>query len=365
MDLLHQMTDGAYESVHFFADPASGLRAVIAIHDTTLGPALGGARALGTYATEQDALIDALRLARGMTYKAALAGLDHGGGKAVILLPRTPVDRARLFTAFGRAVDSLGGRYITAEDSGTSPDDIDVVRRRTRFVVGHRGPGGSGDPSPVTAYGVLRGIEAVSRLVLARGDIADLRIAVQGVGHVGYALCRLLHARGCRLTVADIEPGAARRAEAEFGAQVVSDAEICSMECDLFAPCALGAVLNDFTVPLLRCRAIAGAANNQLAEPRHGELLARRGIVYVPDYAINAGGLVNVCQEWIGYDALRARERAARIHDTVTAILMRARAENLRPEQVADRMAEERIRRAREEKPGGQDAASVENRPSA
>ncbi len=357
MDLFPSMIDGDYEAVHYFTDASAGLRTVIAIHDSTLGPALGGARALATYATESDAVVDALRLARGMTYKAALAGIDHGGAKAVIMLPRGSFDRARLFGAFGDAVNSLNGRYITAEDSGTTPDDMEQIRRRTRFVVGHRGPGGSGDPSGFTAFGVLRGIEAATRLVIGKEDIAGLHVSVLGVGAVGYRLCKLLASRGVSLTVADIDRGRADRARKEFGARVVSDAEICSAACDIFSPCALGAVLNDYTIPLLRCRVVAGAANNQLAEPRHGEMLAQRSIAYVPDYAINAGGLINVAQEWVGYDEVKAKDRASRIYETISAILARAKAESLRPEQVADRMAEERIRE-KHQAAGGGDARS-------
>ena len=366
MDLFPHMADGDYEAVHFFHDSESGLRTVVAIHDSTLGPALGGARALTTYKSESDAVVDALRLSRGMTYKAALAGIDHGGAKAVVMLPKQPFDRTRLFSAFGRAVDSLAGRYITAEDSGTTPDDMEQIRRCTKFVVGHRGPGGSGDPSGFTAFGVLRGIEAVARLVLGREDIAGLRICVLGVGAVGYRLCGLLHAREVQLTVADIDQARADRAKQEYGARVVSDAEICSMECDVFSPCALGAVINDYTIPLLRCRAIAGAANNQLAEPRHGEMLARRRIVYVPDYAINAGGLINVAQEWIGYDEIKAKDRTSRIYETISAILSRANSASMRPEQVADQMAEERIRASHEKAhAGATDVRTRDQRPSA
>jgi leucine dehydrogenase len=366
MDLFPHLSDGGYESVHFFSDAGAGLRAVIAVHDSTLGPALGGARALSTYATETDAIMDALRLARGMTYKAALARIDHGGGKAVLILPKVPIDRVKLFSAFGRAVDSLAGRYITAEDSGTTPDDMEQIHRCTRFVVGHRGAGGSGDPSGFTAFGVLRGIEAVARFVINREDIAGLKISVLGVGAVGYQLCKLLHSRGVSLTVADIDASRADRAKKEFGAKVVSDAEICATECDIFSPCALGAVLNDYTIPLLRCRAVAGAANNQLAEPRHGEMLARRGIAYVPDYAINAGGLINVAQEWTGYDEIKAKDRTSRIYETITAILSRAKSESMRPEQVADRMAEERIRACHERaQTGANDVRGRDHRPPA
>ncbi len=350
MELFAAMSEpgrrvGGYEGVHFLSDRESGLRAVVAIHSTRLGPALGGTRALSTYPTEEAAVVDALRLARGMTYKAALAGVPHGGGKAVILLPSGPFDRARLFQAFGRAVDTLGGRYITTEDSGSSPDDMEEVRRGTRFVVGQPpAKGGSGDPSPVTAFGVLRGIEAVARFALGRGDLAGLRVALLGVGHVGHALAKLLHGAGAKLTIADADAAKAERVRVELGCAVASPAEIHALECDVFSPNALGAILNDETIPKLRCRAVAGAANNQLAELRHGALLADRGILYAPDYAINAGGLINVALEWRGYDEARARAETSRIHDTLLEIFARAKAEGRDPATVADSLAEDRLR---------------------
>lgn len=343
MNSFDQMLDAGHEALHFFTDRETGLRALVAIHDTTLGPGLGGTRALSTYASESDAIYDVLRLARGMTYKAALAGIDFGGGKAVIWLPRGDFDREALFTSFARAVDTLGGRYITTEDAGTSTADVEVVRRVTKYVVGHTGPGGSGDPSPMTAYGVLRGIEAVARRVLGRSDLSGVRVNVQGVGNVGYELCRLLAEQGAVLTVADVDAGRVKRAVEQLGARPASIEEIVGLEADIFAPCALGAVINDRTLPQLKVAAVAGSANNQLTEPRHGVELAKRGIVYVPDYAINAGGLINVAQEWIGYDAAAARARTAKIYDTIDDLLARAARENRRPEEIADSMAEERI----------------------
>ncbi len=344
MDLFRAMADRSYEAVHFFHDAPTGLRAVVAVHDTRLGPALGGTRALASYDDEASVVTDVMRLARGMTYKAALAGIAHGGGKAVVWLPGTRFDRGRLFTAFGRAVDTLGGRYITTEDSGTSTADMDFVREGTRHVVGMaREHGGSGDPSPFTAFGVLRGIEAVARFALGRGDLEGLKVAVLGVGHVGLPLARLLRDRGAKLWVADVKAEAAARAREELGATVVSPEAIYDLEVDVFSPCALGAILNDGTIPRLRCKAVAGAANNQLGEERHGIDLHRRGIAYAPDYAINAGGLINVAQEIVGYDEGRSREKCARIFDTITMILERARAENTRPEVIADRIVEERL----------------------
>lgn len=341
MDHFPQLLEGGFEGLHFFTERRTGLKALIGLHSTRLGPALGGTRALSTYRSEAEAVADVLRLARGMTYKAALAGLPHGGGKAVLMLPAGPFDRGRMLEAFGRAVDSLGGRYITCEDAGTSPEDMDFVRRRTRHVVGLRAT--SGDPSPVTAYGVVRGMEAVAKHVFGRPELKGLKVALLGVGHVGFALAGELHRREARLFVADVNPQNLARAVEAYGATPLPDDELLSMEADLFAPCALGGSLNDDTVRRLEVKAVAGAANNQLAEPRHGKLLADRGIVYAPDYAINAGGLINVAQELAGYDRAKALERAGRIFDTIDELLRRSKESGLRPEEVADRMVEERL----------------------
>lgn len=348
MDLFPVMTSKAYESVHFFHDAASGLRAIVSIHDTTFGAGLGGTRALSTYPSEEAALDDVLRLSRAMTYKATLANLPHGGGKAVIMLPKGEFDRPALFRAFGRAVESLGGRYITTEDSGTSPEDMEHIRKETRHVVGlARSRGGSGDPSPFTAFGCLRGIQAVAKFAFGRDDLQGLKVAILGVGHVGYHLARLLKEQGAQIFVADINQAAVHRAQDELGALAVSPEELISLEVDVFSPCALGGIVNDETLPKLRCKAVAGSANNQLREERHGIELARRGIVYAPDYAINAGGLINVAQEVAGYDEAKAREKCGRIYDTIFEILERARAEGSTPEAVADRIVEERLAAAK------------------
>lgn len=343
MDCFPVMSDGGHEGLHFFSDRKSGLRALVGIHSTKLGPALGGTRALDSYESETAAVVDVLRLARGMTYKAALAGLELGGGKAVIMLPKGYFDRARLFEAFGRAVESLGGRYITTEDSGTSPADMEHVKKGTRHVVGLGAT--SGDPSPVTAYGVVRGMEAVAKHVLGSADLKGVRVSLLGVGHVGYALAGELHRRGAKLYVADLDKSRAERAAADFGATVLSEEKLLSVEADIFAPCALGAVINDQSLPVLRVKAVAGAANNQLAEPRHGRLLAERGIVYAPDYAINAGGLINVAQELNGYDREKAMARAGGVFDTIDQLLAQAKETGRRPEEVADRMVEARLER--------------------
>ncbi|HUS65281.1 MAG TPA: Glu/Leu/Phe/Val dehydrogenase dimerization domain-containing protein [Kofleriaceae bacterium] len=347
MGVFDLMSQHGYGEVHLARDQASGLEAIIAIHDTRLGPALGGCRFIH-YASEEEALIDALRLARGMTYKAALAGLDHGGGKSVIIRPNKRFDRTALFRAFGRFIDGMRGHYITAEDSGTSIEDMEVIRGVTKHVTGaDPATGGSGDPSPYTALGVRRGIEACVQFALGRGSLEGIHVAVQGVGHVGYHLCRELHAQGAKLTVADIDPLKAERAQREFGAAIAPLDAIFAVECDVFAPCALGSALNPETVPRLRCRIVAGAANNQLADVTMGAALMQRGILYAPDYAINAGGLVNVAQEVVGYDAERSRQRTIKIYDTIFEIAERARKAMTPTDIIANKMVEERLSRVR------------------
>src|SRR5262249_21460648 len=270
---------------------------------------------------------DALRLARGMTYKAALADLAHGGGKSVLLRPSNPhFDRHLLFRAFGRFVDNLGGHYITAEDSGTGLEDMEIIRGETQHVTGADiSHGGSGDPSPFTALGVRRGIEACVKFKLGRSSLEGIHVAVQGVGHVGYHLCKELHACGAKLSVADVDPLKAERAQREFGASIVPLDRIFDVECHVLAPCALGSALNDQSIPRIKAAIIAGRPNTQRAEPRHGDDVNARGILYAPDYAINAGGLINVAQEVIGYDADKARARVMNIYDTIYEIAERSK----------------------------------------
>jgi leucine dehydrogenase len=343
MDLFGHLKAYDYGEVHFTHDKATGLKAIVAVHDSRLGPALGGCRFL-PYDTDEDALVDALRLARGMTYKAALAGLAHGGGKSVLISPKQHFDRVALFRAFGRFVDNLGGHYITAEDSGTGLEDMEVIRTVTKHVTGvDVSHGGSGDPSPFTALGVRRGIEACVKLKLGRTSLEDVHVAVQGVGHVGYHLCKELHSAGAKLSVADVDPLKAERAKREFGANVVPLDQIFETKCDVIAPCALGSALNDATIPRLVATIVAGAANNQLAQPRHGDDLHARGILYAPDYAINAGGLVNVAQEVLGYDAKRAREKTLEIYDTILEIADRSTKTGTPTYRIADMMVEEKL----------------------
>ncbi|HEU0030706.1 MAG TPA: Glu/Leu/Phe/Val dehydrogenase dimerization domain-containing protein [Kofleriaceae bacterium] len=343
MDVFGKLSTYDFGEVHFRLDKATGLRAIVAIHDSRLGPALGGCRFI-EYDTDEAAYIDALRLARGMTYKAALAGLPHGGGKSVIIRPRHRFDRVALFRAFGRFIEDLRGHYITAEDSGTGLEDMEIVRTVTKHVTGvDPSHGGSGDPSPFTALGVRRGIEACVKFKLGRDTLKNVHVAVQGVGHVGYHLCKQLHEAGAKLTVADVDKLKSERAEREFGAAVVDIDKIAYVDCDVFAPCALGAGLNDQTVPFLKARIVAGAANNQLAEPRHGDDLHARGILYAPDYAINAGGLVNVAQEVKGYDAAAARDKTMKIYDTIYDICDRSKKLAAPTYKVADIMVEEKL----------------------
>jgi len=343
MDVLAKLAAHDFGEVHFKVDKATQLRAIVAIHDSRMGPALGGCRFI-EYDTEEAALTDALRLARGMTYKAALAGLGHGGGKSVIIRPKQRFDRVALFRAFGTFIRDLRGHYITAEDSGTGLEDMEIIRQVTTHVTGiDPSHGGSGDPSPFTALGVRRGIEACVKFKLGKNDLKGVHVAVQGVGHVGYYLCRELHGAGAKLTVADIDPLKSERAQREFGASVVDINNIAAVPCDVFAPCALGAGLNDTTIPHLVATIVAGAANNQLAELRHGDDLHARGILYAPDYAINAGGLVNVAQEVKGYDAKLAREGTLKIYDTIMDICERSKRLNAPTYKVADMIVEQKL----------------------
>ena len=346
MDVFGKLSQYDFGEVHFCLDKSTGLKAIVAIHDSRLGPALGGCRFI-EYDTDDAAYIDALRLARGMTYKAALAGLAHGGGKSVLIRPKQRFDRVALFRSFGKFIENLRGHYIPDEDSGTGLEAKEIIRTQTKHVTGiDPSHGGSGDPSPFTALGVRRGIEACVKFKLGRNSLEGVHVAVQGVGHVGYYLCKELHEAGATLTVADVDKLKSERAHREFGASVVEINDVAKVHCDVFAPCALGAGLNDDTIPHLHARNVAGAANNQLAEPRHGDALHGRGILYAPDYAINAGGLVNVAQEVKGYDATVARERTLKIYDTIWEIAERSKKVNAPTYKVADILVEEKLHAA-------------------
>jgi leucine dehydrogenase len=331
-----------YEEVCWFRDADLGLSGVIAVHSTVRGPALGGCR-MYPYASDADALRDALRLAKAMSYKTAIMRLPFGGGKSVVIAdPRDKSDA--LLRGIGRAVDALGGRYIAADDVGTTVRDMAVLREVTRFAAGT--PDADGQPCPATACGVYYGICAVAKHVLGRDDLDGVTVAVQGLGSVGFRLCRFLAGAGAKLIVADVRPELVERAVDEFGAVAVAPDEILSTPADILAPCAMGAVLNDRTIPQLGCRAIAGAANNQLAEARHAEALRRRGIVFAPDYIVNAGGVIDVAHEGPDYDPTRVLEQCADVHAVLSDVLQRAARANVTPLSVADKLAESRLVRS-------------------
>lgn len=334
----------AHEQIVYFSDAASGLRAIVAIHSTELGPALGGTR-FYPYSSEDAALRDVLRLSRGMTYKAAAAGLDLGGGKAVILGDPKRAKSEELLRVYGRFIESLGGRYITAEDVGTSRDDMDVIRRETRFVTGTSPTlGGSGDPSPLTAYGVYLAMLACAEEVWKEHSLRGRRVAVQGVGKVGYWLVKYLVEDGrAQVVVSDIDVDSLARAVRDFGVETASPDAIHAVDCDIFAPCAMGGVINDETVRQLRCRVVAGSANNQLVRPEHGDALAESGIVYAPDFVANAGGLINVADEMQGYVPERAKSSVENVYRTLREVLRIAREERVSTAVAADRYAESRL----------------------
>lgn len=342
MKIFDYLGKYGYEQLVFCHDKTSGLKAIIAIHNTTLGPALGGTR-MWNYENEEDAILDVLRLSRGMSYKAAAAGLNLGGGKAVIIGDAKKDKTEEMWRAFGRFVQSLNGRYITAEDVGTTVQDMDYVNLETDFVTGVSAKGSSGDPSPKTALGVFRGMLAAAHEVWGSDDINGKTVAVQGVGHVGYYLCQHLHNAGAKLVICDIDQDSINRAVKEFGAEVVKPDAIYDVKCDIYSPCALGAVINDKTIDRLTCKVVAGAANNVLAEDRHGDLLQKKGIIYAPDYVINAGGLMNVADELNGYNEERAIEKVKTIYNNIAKVIAISKRDNIPTYKAADRMAEERI----------------------
>jgi leucine dehydrogenase len=330
------MQAAGLEALHLAQDPSTGLQAIIAIHNTHLGPALGGCRYLA-YGDTQSAVVDAARLAKGMSYKAALAGLPFGGGKAVLLRPAHVPNRSALFEAFGRFIQTLNGRYITAVDSGTSAADMDCIAQQTQHVTSTTA---AGDPSPHTAMGVFAGIRASAMARLGSDDLHGLRIAVQGLGHVGYALAEQLAAAGAELLVSELDPGRLQLAVEQLGAQPVSTEVLCGTPCDIFVPCGLGGVLTPQTAAGLHCAVVAGAANNQLASPEVAELLEARGILYAPDYVINSGGLIYVALQHQGASLAQITTHLAQIATRLTEVYARAQAENRSPARVADQLAE-------------------------
>ncbi len=342
---LEQMQAAGHEQVSFFQDEKTGLRAIIAIHSTSLGPALGGCR-IWPYESEEAALYDVLRLSRAMTYKNAAMGLDLGGGKAVIIADSGTDKSPEMFEAFGRAVNWLGGRYITAEDVGTEPEDMEAVKTQTSHVAGL--PDTSGDPSPATAFGIFSGIKASLQHASGSDSLAGRRVAIQGLGAVGMSLCEYLRSEGAHVIVTDIAQKRIDHAVNVLGAEAVSSDAIYDVECDVFAPCALGAVINDSTVPRLGARIVAGSANNQLAEPRHADALRTRGILYAPDFIINGGGVVNIANELQpgGYDRERAYGQIATIGEKLIQAYQLAEERNISTDAAAMIIAELRLKHA-------------------
>jgi leucine dehydrogenase len=333
--------------LHIFVDETVHLKAIVAIHSTVLGPALGGCRCI-EYSSTDSAIIDAIRLAQGMTFKAAISNLPLGGGKMVLLKPKTIPDRKAYFKAVGRFVETLKGRYITAEDSGTSVADMDNVSTETQHVVGiTKRHFSEADPSVMTAMGVERGIQAAVEYKLKTSSLKDVHIAIQGLGHVGYNLAKRLHKQGARLSVFDVRSEAVQRAIDDFGAKAVASLEaLLSLECDVFAPSALGGIINDHSLTLLKSPIIAGSANNQLEDARHGKMMLQKNILYAPDYVINAGGLIYVAAEYNHMAEEQAKVKINEIYDTLMQIFKRSEQENKSTSEIADRIAQERLLKA-------------------
>lgn len=337
MNLFDTMGSMGHEQVVFCSDPASGLRSIIAVHDTSLGPGIGGVR-MWTYPDDKAALTDVLRLSQGMTYKAAIAGVNFGGAKSVIIGDPATDKTEALLRAHGRFIQSLGGRYIPGVDVGTSQPDMDVLATEAKRVFA-----GKQDPSPLTALGVLESIRACVRDVYGTGTLEGRQVAIQGVGHVGEPLARHLAAEGAKLTITDIDRSRADSLAGEIPANVVDADQILGVAADVLAPCALGGVINDATIPTLGCRILVGGANNLLAEPRHADALLAAGILYVPDYVSNAGGLILLVGNWLGRDPEETRSKVLGIGETTSALLATARGAGLNTLVAADRMAKQRI----------------------
>lgn len=352
---LSVMADDDFEQLAYRYDAPTGLRAIVAIHSTVLGPGLGGTR-FWPYVSEEEALIDVTRLAKGMTYKHAAAGLHQGGGKAVIIGDPAHLRSDELILAYGRFVEGLAGRYVTAEDIGTTQADMNLIGTVTSHVAGRsEALGGSGDPSPATALGLVWAMQAVAERLWGEATLADRHVCIAGVGKVGGALADHLHAQGARLTVADIHPGAVAAVVHRTGAAVVDPDGAHAVEADLFAPCALGAGLSAVTIPELGCQAIVGSANNQLATAEDAQRIQDSGVLYAPDYIVNAGGVINIAEEKVGYERDRANQQIARIHDTVLTVFDLAESAGITTAAAADRLAEQRLTEAlnlRRESPG-------------
>ncbi len=362
MEIFKSLAHGEHEQVVLWSDRVAGLRSIIAIHDTTLGPAIGGVR-MHPYKSEQEALGDVLLLSKSMTYKAAAAGINLGGGQAVIIGDPAKDKNEVVLRSFGRFVESLNGRYITAEDVGTTVEDMETVRYETQHVTGlSQALGGGGDPGPVTAIGLESGLEACAEKLFGRRSLKGLTVAVQGLGNVGYALAELLFKAKCKLIVADTDQTKVSAAKEKLGAKEVSADQIYDVEADIFSPNALGGVINNETIGRLKVKIVAGAANNQLAHDRHGDVLHKKRILYAPDFVIGAGGLINVVNELEGHGQERAIKRATGIYDILYKVLDRSEKENIPPNKAATLLAEERIRRVKSFKQGTPDSGSCDCR---
>lgn len=344
MELFDTLATMGHEEIVMCSDPSVGYKGILAVHSTKLGPALGGTR-FWQYATDEEAITDALRLSRGMTYKNAVAGLHLGGGKSIIIGDNKTRDREKIFRAHGRFVESLGGRYITAEDVGTSTKDMSYVQMETTHVAGLAGK--SGDPSPVTAHGVFRAVQASANRKWGSDSLKGKTVAIQGCGSVGSYLAKELSAAGARLIVSDIDSAKAARVSQLTGAKIVEGDAIFTADAHIFSPCALGGIINDTTIPKLKVEIVAGGANNQLLEERHGDALQAKGILYAPDYVANAGGVINVYGEVVGWDAQRALDKADDIYDTILKVFDIAEAKRIPTYEAADRLAELRLEEAK------------------
>jgi leucine dehydrogenase len=344
MKLFDTLAEMGHEEIVMCSDPSVGYKGILAVHSTRLGPALGGTR-FWQYATDDDAITDALRLSRGMTYKNAVAGLHLGGGKSIIIGDNKTKDREKIFRAHGRFVEGLGGRYITAEDVGTSTKDMAFVQMETSHVAGLAGK--SGDPSPVTAHGVFRAVQASANRKWGSDTLEGKTVAIQGCGSVGSYLAKELHEAGAKLIVSDIDASKAEKVSRMTGAKIVKGTAIFSADADIFSPCALGGIINDKTIPKLKVQIVVGGANNQLLEERHGDELQKRGILYAPDYVANAGGVINVYGEISGWDAQRALDTADDIYDTILKVFDIAEAKHIPTYEAADRLAELRLAEAK------------------
>lgn len=342
-ELFSYARDLEFGDLHIKFDEQSGLQSIIAIHNTRLGPSLGGCR-YRSYESPFAAIEDAMRLAQGMSYKAAMAGLPLGGGKSVLIKTPEQTNRKALFSAFGKFVDELNGRYITAVDSGTSPEDMDIIAEYTDHVTTLAKE--NGDPSPTTAIGVRQSIEAAVLYKYKRNDLRDLRVAIQGVGKVGGYLAKDLYERGAKLIICDTDKELLKRFQIELNATVVNPDEIYQVDCDIFSPCAMGAILNDMTIPQIKADIIVGAANNQLSEPKHGKILTQRGILYAPDYVVNAGGLIHAAAQYFKTPMNIMQEQLKHIYQSTLDIFGRADKENLPTSEVADMIAREKIMRS-------------------